>query len=222
MAKSLLNGVNEILLRVGMIAGDAGLLTTLTDSARQPAIDVAVQTINEGIEELYSTCEIPQPNEQAQSTITLVTSTRNYTLAADLIQMRWPLIDKTNNQYIHEYPGGYNALLQHDPEQDDTGLPYYSAIRPTDGALFMDRAPTSVENGKIYTYQYDKNLAITTAAATVPFNDAVFRAMVPAWVQMWKRDRRQEFDGPFFRLSIGRASRLLTMKQPRTDYSPRG
>lgn len=221
MAKTLLNSVNEILKRTGIIAGDAGALTTLTDSARQVAIDQCVQVVNEGIDDVYSVSATPLPNEQAQSTITLTTNTRNYALAADLVQLRYPLIDKTNTQFLYDYPGGYNAMLLGDPEQDDTGLPHYAAIRPTDGQLYLDRAPTSVENGKVYTYQYDKNFGLSTAAATVPFGDAVFRAMVPAWVQLFKREHRNEFDGALYRASLGRAGVLLTQRQPRTDYCPR-
>lgn len=221
MAKTLLNSVNEILKRVSVISGDAGALTSLADSPRQVAIDIAVQVVNEGIDDLYAVTDIAHPNEQAESTMTLVTSTRAYTLASDLIQLRYPMIDKTNNQYIGEYPGGYNALLIADPEQDDTGLPMYGAFRPTDGKFYLDRAPTSVENGRVYTYQYDKNLALSILTDTVPFNDAVFRAMVPSWVQLWKRERQNEFDAGLYRASVGRAAALLSQKQPRTSYSPR-
>jgi hypothetical protein len=182
---------------------------------------VAVQVVNEGIDELYSTAEVSLPNEQGSSSITLVAGTRAYSLASDVVQLLWPLVDRTNSQIIEEFPGGYNALLTHDLEQDDTGLPHYAVIRPTDGLLHLDVAPTSVEAGRIYTYQYDKNLALTLAASTVPFSDAVFRAMVPVWVQLFKRERRNEFDSELFRASIGRASRLLTQKQMRTNYCPR-
>lgn len=221
MAKTLLNCVNEVLKEVGVIAGDVGLLTTLTDSARQISIDRAVQVINEGIDELYTTSEVAHPNEQAESTIVLVLATRAYTLATDLIQLRWPMIDKTNTQWLKPYPGGYNAMLTGDPEQDDTGMPHFAAIRPTDGKLYLDRAPNAEDVGKTYTYQYDKTLELDSASDTVPFNDTIFRAMVPAWAQMWKRERRGEFDAGAFGLSIGRASRLLAQKQMRTHYNPR-
>lgn len=147
--------------------------------------------------------------------------TRAYTMASDLVRLRWPLIDKTNNQFITEYPGGYNAELIGDPEQDDTGLPHWGAIRPTDGKLYLDRAPTSVEAGRVYTYQYDKSLLMTTAAATVPFSDDVFFAMVPMWVQLWKREARNEFDGILYKAAFSLACSLLTRKQIRTSYLPR-
>ena len=43
MTKTLLNGVNDLLKRVKVIAGDTGTLSTLTDSAKQAYIDTAIQ-----------------------------------------------------------------------------------------------------------------------------------------------------------------------------------
>ncbi len=222
MAQTLLAAVNAILRRTSNIAGDAGALSSLTDSPRQVLIDISVQVVNEGLIDLYATSEMAMPNEQAESTLTLVTSTRAYTLASDLVQLHWPMIDKTNNQYLGEYPGGYDAMLLQDPEQDDTGLPMFAAIRPTDGKFHIDRAPTSIENGRIYTYQYDKSLILSVAASTVPFNDSVFNMMVPVWVQLFKRERQNQFDGELYRKSLGVASALLSQKQARTSYNPRG
>jgi hypothetical protein len=221
MASTLLEAVNLILKRTGYIAGDAGELSTLTDSGRQRAIDLAVAVINEGIDELYSASEIDLPNEQAEDTITLVTGDRDYALPDDIVQIRWPLIDRTNGQYIFEYAGGYNKMLADDPYQNMTGLPLGAVIRPTDGLLYLDRAPSSAENGRVYTFQYDKDLSRNSANDLLPFNNAVLRGMVPAWLQLWKRDMRQSFDADLFGLSIGRASRLMTMKQARTSYNPR-
>lgn len=221
MAKTLLDGVNAILKRVKLIAGDAEVLSTLTDGSRQTAIDNAVQIINEGVDALYTASKKANPKEQAESTITLVAGTRSYNLAADLVQLRWPLIDKTNTQYLTEYPGGYNAILIADPEQNDTGLPIAGAISPIDGKLYLDRAPTSAEAGRIYTYQYDKDLELDSATDEFPFSNIVFRAMVPAWVQLWKREQRDQFDQGLFNLSIGRAAELLTQQQQRSSYNPR-
>jgi hypothetical protein len=221
MAKTLLNGVNEVLKRVNEIAGDAAALTTLLDSARQHPIDLTVQVINEGVIKLYALPGLSLPKRQASSTITLVTSTRAYALAADVVTLHWPLIDRTNSQIIQQYPGGYNEMLLDDLEQDDTGLPQYAVIRPTDGYLYVDVAPTSTENGRVYTYQYDKSLLMTTAAATMPFTDEVFTAMVPAWVQLYKREKRNEFDTDLFRNALGEAARMVSQNPPRDSYSPR-
>lgn len=218
MAKTLLNAVNEMFRRSSLVAGDASLLTTLTDSSRQVDIDVAVQVVNEGIDALYAICEISLPSGQGESTVTLAAGTRAYSLASDLTRLRWPLIDKTNTQFIFEYPDGYNGLLLFDPEQDDTGLPYYAAIRPTDGKLHMDRAPTATESGSIYTYQYDKDTVLSAASDAVPFNNRVFRAMVPAWIQLWKRERRSEYDAGLFKAAFGQAVTYLTEAIPRESW----
>lgn len=221
MSKTLLQAVNELLKRVGQIHGDSAALASLTQPSRQRSIDVAIQVINEGIDELYTTSKCAAPNEQGEGTITLATGDRSYALAEDLVQLRWPFIDKTNNQYLRPFAGGYDAMLLLDPEQDDTGLPHFAAINPVNGELHLDRAPTAAEAGRVYTYQYDKELALSAATDLVPFGNIVFRAMVPAWVQLWRRDMQNEFDAGLFAASIGRASRVLSKEQPRIDYCPR-
>ena len=220
--KTLLDAVNEILRKKGLIAGDASLLGSLTDSARQASIDLAIQVVNEGIDEVYSTASISLPNQMASSTLTLITNTRDYVLPTDLVRLRYPLIDRSNTQFIMEYANGYEGILLVDPQQIFTGLPHFGAIRQTDGHLFVDRIPTVNENGRVYNFVYDKDTVLTAAADTVPFNNAVFRAMVPAWAQMWEREKRtQAFDAPTFKASIGRAARLLTQKPAREGYNPR-
>jgi hypothetical protein len=222
MAHTLLDAVNETLKRVNVIAGNAGLLASLTSSSIQHNIDIAVQVTNEGIDELYSSSNKSLPNEQAESTITLATGIREYSLAADLVTLIWEMIDKPNSQYLFEYTEGYNALLLLDPQQTNTGLPTWGVISPINGKLRLDRAPDSASNGRTYTYQYEKNLALVNATDLVPFNDATFRAMVPCWVQLYKREMRNEFDQALFMQAIGRASRFVTEEKMRENYSPRG
>lgn len=221
MSKTLLDGVNEVLKRVNVIAGDANVLTNLVDSSRQHTIDIAVQVINEGIDELYSASHVSLPKSQAESTIILVNGQRDYSLASDLVELIWPMIDKTNAQFLYEFAGGYNALLQLDPEQDDTGLPVWGAINPVSGALHLDRAPTTIEVGRVYTYQYEKDLSLSAATDSMPFTNAAFRSMVPAWVQLYKREMKNEFDQALYMMSIGRASRFVTERRMRQSYFPR-
>jgi len=173
--RTLLNGVNEVLKKVHMIQGDSGELTTLSDSGRQTYIDIAVQCWNESIDDIYGFSHQAFPQEVAEGTITLVTSDRSYALATDMNQLRYPFRDETNRQYISEYPGGYLKLLEDQPNPADfTGLPYLGCISPVDGEFFLDRLPTSDENGRVYKYQYDKDLVMTLAADTFPFKDVVF------------------------------------------------
>lgn len=222
MSKTLLDAVNEVFKRVNNIAGDANALTTLTDSARQHPIDITIQVVNEGIDELYSHSHLSLPNEQAQATITLVAAQQSYPLASNLVRLHFPLIDKTNTEFIWKYPGDYNDLLLLDPEDDDTGLPWWGVISPVNSQLYMNVIPTSIEAGRVYTYQYEKDLAMSLATDTVPFNNEVFRAMVPAWAQLYKREMKNEFDTDLYQQAIGRAAYMLSQTEPRTTYSPRG
>jgi hypothetical protein len=45
--------------------------------------------------------------------------------------------------------------------------------------------------------------------------------MVPAWVQLYKREMKNEFDQVLYQASMGRASRYLSELEPRTSYLPR-
>lgn len=221
MAKTLLNGVNDLLKRVQIIAGDSGELASLTDSARQHWIDLAVQCWNEAVEQLYSLTHIPQPQELGESTIVLASGDRDYALAADLVQLHFPLIDETNGAYILEQPGGYLGLVSSQLfPANYTGLATYGAIRPTDGQLYLDRIPTASEVGKTYKYRYDKDVSLSLAADTFPFTDAVYRALLPVATELWKLQKENKsFDG-LSRKSFARAARYLTMTQPRPTWTP--
>lgn len=216
MAKTLLDGINEVLKRVKIIRGDTGLLTSLTDATVQTHIDLTIQLWNESLDDLYR--DTVKPKELAENTITLVTGDRDYVLQTDLVELHFPLLDETLGNYIWEYHGQYLDMVaaQNIPSQWQ-GTPYYAVIRPTDGELYLDRIPTSEENGRIYKYRYDKDLVLSLAADTVPFNDTTFRAMVPVVSQLFERKRKRAFNQDEFDVSLGRAASLLaTTEAPRS------
>jgi hypothetical protein len=222
MAKTLLNGVNEVLKRVSVIQGDSGALTTLTDSGRQVYIDLAVQVLNEVMEEMYALANKPMPNILSENTITLATSDRDYTLQTDLIQLLYPLLDETNGQYILEYPGGYMGMVSDQAYPSNyTGLPTYAVISPEDGELYLDKLPTSDENGLVYKYRYIKDGSLSAAADQFPFSDAVFRAIIPAASQLWSKQQKKEFDSGEYKISMGRAMRFLSQGVQRDSWIPK-
>ena len=222
MSHTLLDAVNETLKRVRVVdTGNTGLLASLTNSSVQHNIDVAVQVINEGVDELYSAIGKSMPGQSAESTITLATGSREYTLASDLVTLKWPMVDRTNTQYLWQWEDTYEDLLALDPQQNQTGLPIWGMVSPINSKLRVDRACDTASNGRIYTYEYEKNTVLVNAADAIPFNDACFRAMVPAWVQLYKREERNEFDQALFMQSIGRASRFVVEEKPRDSYSAR-
>ena len=222
MAKTLLNSVNEVMKRAGLIQGATGQLASLTDSGRQVWIDMIVQVVNEGMDELYSHMNVAKPNKVAENTITLATNDRDYALQTDLVTLKWPLQDRTNGNFITEYPGGYERMIVSEQVPANyTGLPREGAIRPTDGELYLDTLPTANENGLVYTYLYEKDTVLTLAADTVPFTDEVFRAMVPVWHQLFQRDRRVDFDEALFKVNLGRAARRFRQTPHRTNWHNR-
>lgn len=107
MSKTLLDGVNDVLVKMKKIEGDSSALTSLSNSPLQTYIDTAVMAWNEAIDELYSVDGVAKPKEQGLTTVTLVASDRDYTLPTDLIQIQWPLINEATGDEIFEYSGGY-------------------------------------------------------------------------------------------------------------------
>lgn len=221
MAKTLLDGVNEVLKRVQIIKGDTTALTNLTNSALQNYIDIAIQIWNETIDRMYAESKIPMPNELAEDTITLVLDQRDYTINSTMNQLHFPLVDEVNGTYISEYPGGYLQIVKDQPiPSNHTGQPVAAAIRPTDGKLYIDVDPTSDQAGRVYKYRYDKDLMLENPTDQFPFKDVVFRALVPAVAEMWKANLQKQFDIGIFNRNMGTAIKYLTQTQSRDRWTP--
>lgn len=223
MAKTLLDGVNQVLTKAGVLDSDAGFLTSLTSSGKQTFIDLAVQVLNETVDDLYSTLQKPKPNQLAEGTITLLEGDRDYELADDLVALftEFALISETDTHVIFILEDdGYRQLILSDLEQDDIGLPSVAAIRPSDGQLFMDRAPRAEDDGRVYRYRYAKELELVQATDVFPFGNTVFRAIIPVASELWKRERHQEFSQSLVNTSLGRAARLITKTPPRDSWRP--
>jgi hypothetical protein len=219
--KTLLNGVNEVLMKVQKI-DSGGLLSSLTDRGRQTFIDLAVQSWNEAVDDLYSQAQKPKPFQMKTDSIILVENNKDYELADDLEILYWPLHDETNGQYIHEYPGGWTKMQRNQPQPENyTGTAYYGAIHPETGKLYIDRAPTSNEANRTYYYDYARNLELTLLTDQFPFSDTVFRAMVPVVAQLWRRYMENTFDEEEYKRSVGRASRMMIKVPQRTSWITR-
>lgn len=222
MAITLLNAVNEILRRTGVLRGDTGDLSSLSDSARQRPIDVAIQCINEATDHLYQLTPRDHPNAQSNDSITLVAGTRAYALNTGMVRLQWPLIDTTNGQYITEYPGGYHTLYKHQSQPANyTGLPTQGAINPTNGQLYLDRIPQASDAGKVYNYNFTNDVAMSASTDTTPYDNPVFRALLPAVVEMWKQSMNNgRYDPRMLATHFGRAANLVTLQPRRETWLP--
>ncbi len=219
MSKTLLDGVNDVLQRNGIIDSN-NTLGTLTNLGKQVYIDLAIQVWNETVDEVCDMMGVPHPGETGSSTtVTLVTGQREYTLPSDLVQIRWPLMDQTNGHYISEYPGGYQQMrIDQQIPGDWTGLAYSAAINPTTGSLRLERTPTSTENGLIYDMFYDKDLNMDSASDTFPFMDSVYRAVMPVVAEMWERKKRNDFNESEYKKQLSRAMSFVNKTVRRANW----
>lgn len=220
--KTLLNGVNDLLKKTESIDSD-GALASLTDSSRQVWIDNAIQSLNETVDRLYLLPSSPQlPNQLAEATITLVTADQDYALNAAVVRLlpEFGFVDETNNHIIaidasHD---AYRKLILSDLDQDDTGLPSVAAIRPTDGEIWFDRAPTANENGRVYRYRYERDFELTAAADVFPFTDMVYRSVILAATELYMKINHREFNAGFYNAALAQAAARLSQLPRRRSW----
>lgn len=221
MAKTLLDGVNDVAKKLQIIAGNSGDFTSLTSLPHQHSVDIIIRNWNTGIEDLYSATSVPYPNELASADITLVTGQREYDIPSDLITMRWPLHDITNGEYIHEFKGGYEYLrMGQQTPNDENGKPLYGAINPSNGRLYFDKIPRAAENGLVYELLYDKDVSLESQNDVFPFNDAVYRPMVDVVAELTRRDIRNRFDGVFHDRRMAQAGKYLRKTTAKKTWLP--
>lgn len=218
MSKTLLDGINDLLDRVGILDAN-GTLGSLTNAGKQLYIDRGIQIWNETVDHVCNMMGEPHPGETGSSSITLVTDTREYDLPSDLIQIRWPLINQTDGHYIYEYCGGYEAMRieQSIPDEWD-GLPMFAVINPTTGKLRVDRNPTATDNGAVYNMLYDKDLVMDAANDTFPFTDATYRAILPVVAEGWERITRNDFDEKEYNKHLSRALAMANKINRRPNW----
>ena len=224
MAKTLLQGVNETLKRRGIIQTD---LASLTDDSIQRDVDNMVSLWNETVHELYRVSQDSFPIERDNFSITLVAGTREYDLPPDglqsskaaLLQIQWPGIDETEGHVIFRYPGGIEGMRKDQliPSQW-TGLPNAAAINPTTNKLRLDREATSEEAGRVYVFQYDKEIILSSASDTFPFGDTIFFALAPVVSDSFGLERNNRPLSILFPGGFARAAYLLAREKRSKSY----
>ena len=162
------------------------------------------------------------PKEMGEGRITLLNGKRDYQLKTDLEVLYWPLHNRADGEYIHEWRSGYHSLTIVQPQPDEyTGLASFGVIRPDSGEIYLDRVPTTEEAGKIFHYNYDKDVSLSAATDNFPFGDRVFRAMVPVVSELWQKEMDRAFDADILNTNFGRASRALTRQPMRRSWLQR-
>lgn len=224
MGYTLLQAVNRVLKRTGDIAGDAGDLTSFTDSARQTTIDVVLQVWNEVNHELYSLGTLV--GEVEQDSIVLVADQNDYDLPNDFEALAGKtyrsrcLVNADNNHRIYEYPGGFDQLFSDQPDPTDrTGQPRHFAFNPIVNEFRIDAMPTSSEAGDEYKFLYEKRISLTALTDRFPFSDTVVDGLVPVVAEITRlaRDKRGR-DPLSANAGFNRALATIMQKKKRTAY----
>lgn len=215
---TLLDAVNAVGKRARFLDENTELVS-LSNTAKQTFIDITIQAWNEATVELFDVTHRGVPSEVKSATITLVASTRSYSLATDILSIRWPMHDETNGRYIHEWKGTFESLVHVQVHPDSqTGTPCYGMVSPIDGTLYLDKIPTSSEAGYVYTYHYDKEILLSSATDTMPMSDTAYHMLIPAVAEKVRRDKDAAFDGAFWAKQMGLASRAILRSQRSGKY----
>lgn len=224
MALTLLQTVNLLLRKAGVIGDD---LAALTSQSIQEDVDAAVAAVNEAVDELSVLGVVP--SMATEGTIVLATGDRDYAVASDYVQLADDLfVCETDGTVLYPYnkdvtDKGFAELRRVQLQPDnETGSPNFYTIDPTSGQFYLDKIPTSTENGKTYRYLYQKEINFSTGSpsATFPILDEAIRQLVPAAAQVFQRMRRNQFDAEDFQRSLARTAKIARRSPPRTHYGP--
>jgi len=217
MAYTFLEAMNASLKEAAVIKGADEELTTFVDAPRQHAIDLMIDSWNDAIRELYRPDVFS--GETAEGTITLLTGVNEYAFETDFEVMVGNPIDRTNVTELTPYPGGYLQLVEDRKNPDSyEGLPNTWCENPSTRKLRVESFPTADENGKVYTYVYEKRLNMALITDTFPFTDTVVDALQGAVVQIFDRKNRKQFDAGVFQVAISQAAYTLRRSKARRTY----
>lgn len=173
---TFLDGLNRLLRINSVIKGNDDKVVAFTDTDHASDIELGQIAIQDELNDLISDHFIGY--EDAQTSFTSVASTTTYALATDFIRFigKNPfLYDSTNNVQIFEYPGGKDALRHDVPNYaTQTGDPYWWYFEPdTTKKISVYPTPDSSNAGKVYTYDYEKDVSISAATETIPFANTI-------------------------------------------------
>lgn len=223
-----IDGVNRILRINGLIRGDTDLLTTFSDTNHASTSQMAQISIQTEITELSSKSNFPYQHKTTGS-LTMVSGTRTYALAADFIQL-WGrpafFYDAASQFTILQYPGGENRLRTDiQTYRTDPGYPlfYYFELSTTQEVSFYP-VPSTNFNGLVLVYDYSAAVNVVNSTDTLPLQTT---DQAYAFIDMAARRFKFSYEGkidvpmdsdPVYREARARLFSLMGWKQPPRAY----
>lgn len=172
---TLLEGINRIFRLNAIIRGDTDEVSTLSDTQHNASINLAVVAIQNEIVRLVADRLIPY-ERQTSGTVTLATGTRTYSLASTFTRFFGVphFYDSDGNRQIYEYPGGLEALqIDHYTYATDSGDPNWFYFEPTTTKkVGFFQVPSSGDNNKVLTYEYEGSVLVSSVSDTLPFHNS--------------------------------------------------
>ena len=168
---TFIDGLNRLFRINNIISHDDDDITTFSDTQHAADVNRAVIAIQDELSEVVSDRDIPY--EKTTATITLLTSTRIYALAADFVRFwgKASFYDATDNIRIFEYKGGEKKLQLDDFQYKTTEsspISWYWNNTTSKSVAFYP-VPTSTYNNRALTYDYEKSVLVTATTDTLPF-----------------------------------------------------
>lgn len=208
MSRTLLNEVNAVLKKSGLIQGSTGELTSLTNDALQVDIDNVIKACNIAVLDLER-CGIVMAMRAAGS-ITLVLGQREYTMPSNYVEMVGDvMVDETFGGTLTPYVGGFMQMRN---EQlipaNFVGMPYAWCINPTTGSFRINTTPDATAAGRVYGYIYRPTLLMSLATDLFPLKDDAVEALEDAIEQQFNRHRKGQFDQSAHQMSMARAAQI--------------
>lgn len=172
---TFLEAVNRVLRMESILMGDDDDLTSFTETQHAATSSLAQIAIQSELATLVSDGYLPFEEKTAE--VTLVTSTRTYTLASDFQTFIENFFEKLESSAgpaegyrIYLYPGNEPRLRKDlNRYRDDEGNPiHFYTTGGTAKTIGMWPVPNSDVNGNIYRYYYEADVNVAVIGDTIP------------------------------------------------------
>ena len=227
---TFLDGLNRLLRINNVIKGDDDNVVAFTDTDHASDIELGQIAIQDELADLVSDHFIGY--EENSASFTSVASTTTYSLATDFVRMVGQnpfLYDSTNNVQIFEYPGGKDALRHNVPDYaSQTGDPHWWYLEPdTTKKVSFYPTPDASNAGKVYSYDYEKDVSVSAATETLPFiNTITYQAFISMAARRFKfmlieKPLGELNQDPTYSGAKSRLVALMRHRDPRKKYGRR-
>lgn len=171
---TLLEAVVRIFRSNGIIRGDTDAPASFSDTNHNASMQIAIVAIQDEVAALLADNLIPY--EKTSDTLSLVSGTRTYDLAADFVNFYgFPhFYDSTDNRVIPMWDGGLPKLQLADFKYETaSGTPNWWYWEPsTTKKVGFYQVPDDTYNGRSISYQYEKEIVLDEVGDVLPFHNS--------------------------------------------------